>query len=189
MQILKEYIREDILSSAKRIFLEKGFRGTKMRDIAETVGISTSNLYNYFPSKIELYTAIVDRTANHVLYIVTRYREVMDLSKKDEILPRMVQEIYELMSEEQESLLLVLSDGEDTKYAQLPDQVLESLDYKFSHLIKREGATGLTSKMIANNLFASMVYILKNCQSKEEIYENLNFLFSYHVAGLSALAE
>lgn len=189
MQILKEHIQADILGSAKKLFLERGFRGTKMRDIAEAAGISTSNLYNYFPSKEDLFSAIVDRAARHTMAIVKRYEHNVDVSGKDEIISHMVQEIYELMSGEQESLILVLAHAEDTKYGDLPQQVIEALAGKFLRLLKKTGATALTGSMLANNLFASMVYILKNCGSKEEIHENLKFLFDYHIAGILTLVE
>jgi len=44
-----------------KCFAENGFRGTTTRSLAERVGITEAALYRYFPSKEELYHAIVDR--------------------------------------------------------------------------------------------------------------------------------
>ena len=47
--------REDeILAAAARIFREKGYHGTSVRDIAESVGLLKGSLYHYIRSKEEL---------------------------------------------------------------------------------------------------------------------------------------
>lgn len=50
--------REDILNTAKKIFLEKGFRGTTIEAIAEECELSTGTIYLYFKNKDDLYSAI-----------------------------------------------------------------------------------------------------------------------------------
>ena len=47
--------REDeILAAAARIFREKGYHGTSVRDIAESVGLLKGSLYHYIRSKDDL---------------------------------------------------------------------------------------------------------------------------------------
>jgi AcrR family transcriptional regulator len=61
----KKATRESILEVAQRQFQDKGFDGTKIRDIAAEVGMATGTLFNYFTSKEEvaatLAEAAVDR--------------------------------------------------------------------------------------------------------------------------------
>lgn len=45
---------EEILAAAARIFREKGYHGTSVRDIAESVGLLKGSLYHYIRSKEEL---------------------------------------------------------------------------------------------------------------------------------------
>ena len=45
---------EEILAAAARIFREKGYYGTSVRDIAESVGLLKGSLYHYIRSKEEL---------------------------------------------------------------------------------------------------------------------------------------
>jgi len=52
---------ERILDAAERLFAEKGFAGTAVRDIAAEVGLNPASLYNHFPGKQELYEAVLDR--------------------------------------------------------------------------------------------------------------------------------
>lgn len=59
MQTQKDDIKNEILYIAKKEFLEKGFYGSKVREISEKSYISTGNIYTYFNSKNDLFYAIV----------------------------------------------------------------------------------------------------------------------------------
>ena len=47
-----------LISEAARLFGNKGYENTSMRDIAAAVGILPGSLYHHFPSKEELFTAV-----------------------------------------------------------------------------------------------------------------------------------
>jgi AcrR family transcriptional regulator len=49
----------EILGSARAAFVEKGFDGASMQDLAKSVGMSVGNFYRYFPSKAAIVEAIV----------------------------------------------------------------------------------------------------------------------------------
>jgi len=55
---------ERILESGKKLFLSKGSRGFSMRNLAEMLGMTKNNLYNYIESKRELWIAIRNRFHN-----------------------------------------------------------------------------------------------------------------------------
>ena len=55
----KEKRRQDILYAGLGLFIQKGYSGTTIKDIARTVGMSTGLLFHYFASKKELYLALV----------------------------------------------------------------------------------------------------------------------------------
>lgn len=59
MQIPKDDIRTDILRAAEKMFQEKGFLKTSMRDIAECSRVGLSNIYNYFKGKDEIFRQVV----------------------------------------------------------------------------------------------------------------------------------
>ncbi|AVM53210.1 TetR family transcriptional regulator [Bacteroides zoogleoformans] len=59
MQIPKDDIRKDILLAAEKMFQEKGFLKTSMRDIAEEAQVGLSNIYNYFKGKDEIFCMVV----------------------------------------------------------------------------------------------------------------------------------
>jgi len=49
---------ERILEAGKQLFLKKGTQGFSMRNLAEILGMTKNNLYNYIESKRELWIAI-----------------------------------------------------------------------------------------------------------------------------------
>ena len=51
--------KASIIRSAAEIFGEKGFNGTKTREIAARAGVSEALIFKHFPSKEELYAAIL----------------------------------------------------------------------------------------------------------------------------------
>src|SRR5712672_1876176 len=58
---------ELILRSSARIFAEKSYHSTSMRDIARTTGVSLAGLYHYCKSKEELLFLIQDHCFGRVL--------------------------------------------------------------------------------------------------------------------------
>lgn len=53
--------RAAILEAAKQLFMQDGFRGISMRQIAEAVGVTKAALYYHFRDKEELFVAIVEQ--------------------------------------------------------------------------------------------------------------------------------
>lgn len=53
--------RVRLLQVAQVLFAEGGFRGTSLRDIARRIGIQAPSLLHHFPSKQQLYLAVLDR--------------------------------------------------------------------------------------------------------------------------------
>ncbi|MGE0359481.1 MAG: TetR/AcrR family transcriptional regulator [Vicinamibacterales bacterium] len=51
--------RQAILDAALELFADKGYFGTRLRDVAGAVGVRESALYNYFPSKEALFEALL----------------------------------------------------------------------------------------------------------------------------------
>ncbi len=55
----RELVLGEILEQATRLFAERGYEGTTLQDIAESVGITRPALYNYIDSKDDLLGALV----------------------------------------------------------------------------------------------------------------------------------
>lgn len=59
MQVLKDDIKRRILDVARQEFNQRGFTKASMRDISAKVGVGVGNLYNYYPSKDDLFRAVL----------------------------------------------------------------------------------------------------------------------------------
>ncbi len=59
--------RTSILEAAERLFAEKGFAATSMRDLAEASGASKALIHHHFGSKEELYAAVKKRVVDRYL--------------------------------------------------------------------------------------------------------------------------
>ena len=59
--------REELLDAAAAMFAEMPYDDVMVQDIAANAGVSRALIYNYFPSKRDLYVAIFQRASNGFL--------------------------------------------------------------------------------------------------------------------------
>jgi AcrR family transcriptional regulator len=67
--------RHQLLGAAQEIFVAQGYHAAAMDDIAERAGVSKPVLYQHFPSKLDLYLALLDR---HCEDLIARVRAALD---------------------------------------------------------------------------------------------------------------
>ena len=78
----KNGTRKDvIISKAARLFREKGYSASSMRDLAEEVGVEAASLYNHISSKSEILQEICFKVANKFMSHI----EAVDNSPIDSI--------------------------------------------------------------------------------------------------------
>lgn len=58
--------RQSILDAAEKLFAEKGFESTTMKDITRAAGTSIGNLYFYFPNKDDLMMRLIESVINRI---------------------------------------------------------------------------------------------------------------------------
>ncbi|MFN3352916.1 MAG: TetR/AcrR family transcriptional regulator [Brevundimonas sp.] len=63
----EDHRREDILRTARRHFLAKGYANTGMEPIAREAQVSTATLYGLYPGKDELFQAVVEHASEDFL--------------------------------------------------------------------------------------------------------------------------
>ncbi len=62
---MKQNIKQEIMDTAKRLFIKKGFHDTSMRDIAAALNISVGNLTYHYKKKEDLIEAILLEDHQH----------------------------------------------------------------------------------------------------------------------------
>jgi AcrR family transcriptional regulator len=59
--------RAQLLESALDVFVAQGYHAAAMDDIAERAGVSKPVLYQHFPSKLELYLALLEQSSDQII--------------------------------------------------------------------------------------------------------------------------
>ena len=66
MNIRRTEVENEILVAATKVFIEKGFKGTTIRDIAKEANISLGTMNYYFRSKENLFDIIFDKAFGQI---------------------------------------------------------------------------------------------------------------------------
>ena len=74
--------RQEILSAALQLFAEKGFHNVSMQEIATVAQFATGTLYNFFPSKEDLFFELLAATADAGLGLIMPALEGTDDERK-----------------------------------------------------------------------------------------------------------
>ena len=71
----KETRPQELLQAALELFVEKGFAATRAEEVAHQAGVSKGTLYLYYPSKEELFKAVV---RHNVVSLIAQGREMVE---------------------------------------------------------------------------------------------------------------
>ena len=66
MVVIKDHVRAEIVSVARKVFSKQGFKKTTMEDIARGAGKGKSSIYYYYKSKEEIFEAVVEKEADEL---------------------------------------------------------------------------------------------------------------------------
>ena len=58
--------REEILQSALQLFMSMNYESVSLQMIARSVGLTKTGIFNYYPSKLDLFIAVADRYLFHL---------------------------------------------------------------------------------------------------------------------------
>jgi AcrR family transcriptional regulator len=62
--------RIQLLDAASQVFASKGYHAAAMDDIADAAGVSKPVLYQHFPSKLDLYLALLDQSCDRLVEVL-----------------------------------------------------------------------------------------------------------------------
>jgi AcrR family transcriptional regulator len=71
----KAHAEQQILEHAARLFVEKGFGGTSLKDIADAMGLTRGAIYYYFPNKEALLSTLVEDLTINAAKDIDLWRE------------------------------------------------------------------------------------------------------------------
>jgi AcrR family transcriptional regulator len=93
--------RQKLLAAARKVFAEKGLGAATARDIVRETDLATGTFYNYFESKDEVFTALLEELAGKARERVRAQRREPGLSV-DQRVEAAYRAYFELVMEERE---------------------------------------------------------------------------------------
>ena len=139
--------REKILDAAEILFARRGFAGVGLSEIADAVGLGKSSLFHHFPTKAQLYAAVVERILAEMETALVR--ALAAGGTPVERLDRWVETIIDILgSRPSHARLLLRSLFEDDELTgssdeeRAADQTLERIIHGASQLMREGMASG-----------------------------------------------
>jgi AcrR family transcriptional regulator len=163
-QVVKDPIREEIITGARELFERFGFKKTTMEDIARQIGKSKSALYYYYKTKEEIFEAVVltDIEASQTL--------VAEAVKKEESAPSKFRVLFtsllEGVKQKANKFSIFKSDLYENHF--LFDGILKKRDSYIEELIKDILILGISQREVKmmNNAEISLWAVMINTTLK-----------------------
>ena len=162
-----------ILEGALVCFAENGYKGTNLRDLAASLGLSKSALYRHFDSKEAIWNAVLDQMENY-------YREHFGAP---DMVPAVPESCEELLVLTMHQLDFTIHDPKVvlTRRILLTEQFHDDRARRFATLHFLTGTQGMYAKIFEKMMQAGIL--------KEEDPEMLAFLYTSPVTSLIHLCD
>jgi AcrR family transcriptional regulator len=87
-----------IQETARKVFLQRGYHGTKIEDIAEAAGVSRASFYTYFPSKRDVLLALGGEAYKAMDILLNRMKVQADSGAPD-LVEQVVRSYMEMLDD------------------------------------------------------------------------------------------
>ncbi|MDF2629741.1 MAG: TetR family transcriptional regulator [Symbiobacteriaceae bacterium] len=92
--------RQDILEAALQIFAAKGYTATTNADIARAAGVTAAALYYYFPSKADLFNAVLTERKAMIMPNLAQVADQLLELPPDVVLPNVIRMMAGFLTDE-----------------------------------------------------------------------------------------
>ena len=189
MQVLKEEVRERILTAAIKVFYEKDFRSAKMQDIARLADVSASLLYSYFENKKKLYEAVVSSVSFDFDRIAREEESILEGTPSERF--QIVAEGPLLDMLVHHKLLVILVDkSQGTAYEHAKDDFVESIERHIRYMVDERAPLrypDLLAHVLASNFVESLMEVARHYSSKDEARDMLALIAQCYYEGVNSL--
>jgi TetR/AcrR family transcriptional regulator, cholesterol catabolism regulator len=101
--------REVIVKAAGRLFREKGYEGTSVRDLADAVGLQSGSLFFHFRSKEEILLSLLEGGLRRAVAILDRHLAAA-VSPREKLSAILHGHLQAILDEERDAFYVVLRD-------------------------------------------------------------------------------
>lgn len=176
MQYLKEEVKERITQAGLIEFMEHGYKGASIREIARRSDTSVGNIYKYFKSKEDIYENIIGTVYDRLINYISQFDMVKLDEKASDVFNQLIEKIMKIFNESNNEISILLNQSQGSKYENCKDIfvdfvtriVTESMTYELSK-------TGKVLKdnyiiyLVSNNLIESIARIVKDKHDGEDV--------------------
>lgn len=154
------YTRQQILDASLRLFSERGFARTTVRDIARQAGITDAAIYYHFESKRELLEALVEERG-FLSSLQTLERIETDNALRETII-WMSRGAINLMDENRDFLRLIIMEGLGGDDAALEQyhRLMNLWESALAKVLRRYEAKGALGGNSAEEIAREIIYII-----------------------------
>ena len=162
--------RELILEAAYRCFSERGFLGTRTREIAKRAGVSEVTLFRHFKSKRELFEEVLNRFS--VIPDLERIR-AEKRKGEGELLKEVGFELLRSLKEKKEFIKIILSEVAlyPPEVSKIYQKFVERLDRLIAEILKKDPLIARAFHSCIFGYFLSEELFLKRELSDRELTE------------------
>ncbi len=129
MQVVKDNTRKLLLNTARKAFLQKGYKAVSMREISKLSGIGLSNIYNYFSSKDELLTVVLRPLLNEMDRMLERHNKPgglsLDIFTSEEYIRNSLNEIMRIVTNYHQEIKLLFLYSQSSMYQDYLDKWID----------------------------------------------------------------
>lgn len=200
VQYKKDNIKERIDCAALEIFGEKGYKNTKISDVAAEANVSVGNIYRYYKNKEEIFYSVAPENVLEELkniltnkVILSKNREANEMNSISEF--HLINEKFiEYMVANREQVLVMISGSEGTRYEGAKGKIInyiienakEYYSEKSNEIIHDSMNYGII-RIIYEKLIEMMMHVLKESKSPGEIRKSFEIINFYHLFGVTNL--
>lgn len=168
-RLAEPHRRETILRAATEVFTEQGFSDTRLADIAQRAGVSTSTLYLYFSSKEEMVHAIAQENQQTLL---SRLGPVLVHLKAEEDIAQFVEVVFAHAKEYRDQIIIVsLESGLSARRGGIRathgPQIERGIEI-IRHLINEGSLSPYDPELVMEMLITTTSWIISQCLSLQE---------------------
>ena len=196
--------QEKILESAKRIFLEKGFKSAPLRKIVKEAGYTLGAFYGYYKTKEELFYALTDEAAEGLKRIMGSMSKEIEKLPPERMIFDIMERYYEKLPEiadyiysHKDEMILLIKCSAGTKYEGFFESFGESNKRFIKMGVERAKSVGITIHGLETDTFELlmrsyseiMAKIIVEGRDREQVFRMMKDVGAVFRNGMLSIME
>lgn len=188
-QVLKEEVKNRILSAAEKVFYEKDYRSAKLTEIAEEADIPVALIYTYFPNKEKLFEAIVSSVYLNFAPAFAE-EEALEEGTASERFDEVGEKYIHELLKERKKLIILMDKSSGTEHEKAKDELIAQMQKHIEVSFQRQGKekyNPMLAHILASNFTEGLLEIARHYQSEEWAKNMLKLMAQCYYKGVESL--